>query len=540
MVAAAFAALSSNDPSTGSEIPRKSSLSPKTVDDLIAKSNTANDLLKIADQRLERTQALKIVSVIAEWHSLDRIKLDEFENDARFIKLCKILGNASDHRVGAPGKRPRGAFAVPGQPSYRNEDLNTVLSVTGDDEAAKLISNVNLTQMVKIMSSLAQKRRRSVPLLRALALNITNRPEQIEPKGCADLLYSMAMLNFFEPNLIARVVCDFQKAIAGGKIEPSKSAIIGSVCTSLGMIKYRDTEFIEVLGRWLVENRQQARPQDISAFVMTGAVLNARNAISEDLRSVLAPLLVREDFSRAVDYLNHVWALTLLEWSSKEQVESMFTQVFVNKLFQEAKQNASLVQSVKMKLLNINAAARLLMRVDLQPLGESFDMDWNTLSKSKQVLVGSLMDTLNTLLPVSSATTTTTTTTQKGAGVATDLIRTNFDTKMGFYVDAICVLDQKRNRLPVDSTDPKATRIAMMTMDYHDYCQSKAALGSPETRDKSGIADFTFRLLERSGFRILEVPYSEFGVNEKLLKRVQFLEARLKKINLAPEAAKSV
>lgn len=415
---------------------------------MIAKSNTAHDLLTIADQRLERTQALKIVSVIAEWHSVDRIKLEEFENDARFVKLCKILGNANDTRGNFPGKRNQRSTFPAQPPTYRNEDLNTVLSVTGDDEAAKLISNVNLTQMVKIMSSLAQKRRRSVPLLRSLAANITSRPEHIEPKACADLLYSMAVLNFYDSNLIVRVCSDFQKAIASGKIEPAKSAIIGSVCTSLGLIKYREPEFIEQLGKWLVEHRQQARPQDISAFVMTAAVLNMRAHVSGDIREVLAPLLVREDFSRSVEYLNHVWALTLLDWSSKEQAEAMFSQSFVNKLFQEAKQSASVVQSVKMKLLNINAAARYLLQSDISVLGESFDMDWNTLSKSKQSLVGSLMDTLNTLLP-----------TQKGGGAsAADLIRTNYDTKMGFYIDAICVLDGKRNRLPIDSTDPQATK----------------------------------------------------------------------------------
>lgn len=455
MVAAAFAALSSNETGGSAEPLRKSSLSSKAVDELIAKANNANDLLKIADQRLERTQALKIVSVIAEWHSLDRVKLEEFENDPRFIKLCKILGNAtsSDGRGGA-GKRNRSAFAggaAPGQPTYRNEDLNTVLSVTGDDEAAKLISNVNLTQMVKIMSSLAQKRRRSVPLLRSLAINITARPEQLDAKGCADLLYSMAVLNFYDSNLIARVCGDFQKAIAGGQIEPAKSAIIGSVCTSLGLIKYRDAEFIELLGKWLIDHRQGARPQDITAFIMTAAVLNMRTVLSEDIRGVLGPYLVREDFSRAIDYLTHVWALTLLEWSTKEQLESMFSQSFVNKLFQEAKQSASLVQSVKMKLLNLNAAARYLMQSQITELGESFDMDWNTLSKSKQSLVGSLMDTLNTLLPQAQKSGT-------AAATATELIRTNFDTKMGFYIDAICVLDGKRNRLPIDSTDPKATR----------------------------------------------------------------------------------
>lgn len=446
MVAAAFAALSTNETIPAGETFGKSFVSPKTVDDLITQANSAVDLLKIADHRLERTQALKVVSVIAEWHSVDRIKLEEFENDSRFIKLCKILGKASENRETFPpanGKRPRSSFGSP--PSYRNEDLNTVLSVTGDDEAAKLISNVSLTQMVKILSSLAQKRRRSVPLLRSLAVNITSRPEQLDGKSCADILYAITCLNFYDPNLIARVCSDFQRAISN--IETSKSAIIGSVCTSLGLMKYRDPEFIELLGKWLTDNKARARPQDISSFIMTVAVLNMRGAVSEETRTVLGPLLQRDDFSRAVEYLNHVWALTLLDWSGKEQMESMFHQTFVNNLFQEAKQNVAVVQSVKMKLLNINAAARLLRGYSVDPLGDTFDMDWGNLSKSKQVLVGSLMDTLNTLLPSSS---------QKSGSA--DLIRTHYDTKMGFYIDAICVLDSKRNRVPIDTPDPKATR----------------------------------------------------------------------------------
>lgn len=72
----------------------------------------------------------------------------------------------------------------------------------------------------------------------------------------------------------------------------------------------------------------------------------------------------------------------------------------------------------------------------------------------------------------------------------------------------------------------------MMTLDYHDYCQSKSLT---EERHVSGIIDFSFRLLSRSGYRIVEVPYTEFGVNEKLLKRVQFLEGRLKKVTLISE-----
>jgi hypothetical protein len=36
---------------------------------------------------------------------------------------------------------------------FRTDDLNTVLSVTGDDEAAKLISNITLPQIVNVRFS---------------------------------------------------------------------------------------------------------------------------------------------------------------------------------------------------------------------------------------------------------------------------------------------------------------------------------------------------------------------------------------------------
>lgn len=96
MVAAAFAALNSNEatlpPAGGSQ---HGGLSARALDELITAANKLEDLLKIADRRLERTQALKIVSMIADWHSRDLVKLEEFENDSRFLKLCKILGEHS-------------------------------------------------------------------------------------------------------------------------------------------------------------------------------------------------------------------------------------------------------------------------------------------------------------------------------------------------------------------------------------------------------------------------------------------------------------
>lgn len=74
---------------------------------------------------------LQAVSTLAEWASSGRVKLSEFETDPRFLNLCKMLGKE---------KKKENLF----------NDLSTVLGITGDDEAAKLISSISLSQMIKV------------------------------------------------------------------------------------------------------------------------------------------------------------------------------------------------------------------------------------------------------------------------------------------------------------------------------------------------------------------------------------------------------
>lgn len=125
MVAAVFASLQENN-----------EIRTPLTDDKISKARNINELLSISKGNgISRQHALKVVSTLAEWSSSGKTKLSEFENDERFIKLCRILSRgAKVNRVIAS----------------RNEDLSTVLSVTADDEAARLVNNLTLPQMVKV------------------------------------------------------------------------------------------------------------------------------------------------------------------------------------------------------------------------------------------------------------------------------------------------------------------------------------------------------------------------------------------------------
>lgn len=66
-------------------------------------------------------------------------------------------------------------------------------------------------------------------------------------------------------------------------------------------------------------------------------------------------------------------------------------------------------------------------------------------------------------------------------------------------------------------------RVAFMVLDYHDMCRG-------QENEPNGIQSLAIKLLEKNGYTVLPVPYNEFSTREKVLKRVQYLDAKLKNI----------
>jgi hypothetical protein len=95
-VAAVFASLNET-PSEDTKAESSDSHSNETkttisLDETIMNAKTVNGLLTIAENNsnINRKHALKIVSILAEWSSINKVKLTDFENDARFTKLCRL------------------------------------------------------------------------------------------------------------------------------------------------------------------------------------------------------------------------------------------------------------------------------------------------------------------------------------------------------------------------------------------------------------------------------------------------------------------
>lgn len=62
----------------------------------------------------------------------------------------------------------------------------------------------------------------------------------------------------------------------------------------------------------------------------------------------------------------------------------------------------------------------------------------------------------------------------------------------------------------------------MLGLDYHDMTRKTTA--------PLGVNQLYTRLLELKGYKVLQIPYTEFNPKDKLVSRVQYIESKLKLI----------
>lgn len=487
IVTAAFASLkdTAND-SLGIQTP--------FIDKRITSAKTVDELLSISSEGsgISRRHALKVVSVLASWSTNDKVKLSDFETDPRFLKLCKILARLNN-------------FHTINKVKSRSEDLSMILSVTADDEAAKLVATITLPQMVKVMSSLAYKHRRSLMLLRSLAFNITRCNGALDIKQCADLLYSVAHLNFFDENLLQRITYDISSCL---EKNVNRSAVVGSILTSLGLLKYKDSVLLDTLSDWMLKNHDICRPQDMFAFFLTLAVLNHTPANWEQIFNVMVPQLKREEAVKSSVWIEFVWSLVLLNKVNNEHLESVLSEDFLNQIPEISNDTSS-----KLRLLNINAYAMNLKPDYKGPTisEDSFIKSTDLLrSKEKVEIINSMVESLKNLVQ------------------SEEYLKTDVNKGMGFYIDADCGFDKKCNPVALDKikTTPDAIRVAIIAQDYHDMLKGR--------QEPTGVHLLIAQLLKEQGYQLLRIPYTEFNPRDKLVNRVQYLETKLKALVKQP------
>ncbi|GBP21601.1 FAST kinase domain-containing protein 4 [Eumeta japonica] len=490
LVAAAFASLNSPDiPSEGNKTSPKSVKLSKfqQIDIQIAKANDLNSLLVFAESAIvSRRHALKIVSILSEWITSNKVALSDFEKDPRFLKLCRILA------------RTPSAEAI--SSLTRAEDLSTVLGITGDDEAARLIGNLTLSQMIKVMKALSQKGRRSTPLLRALAHNITRQSDVLDLKKSADLLFSMSALNFPDPLLLDRICRDILDQLPSNTDRP---AVVTSIMVSLGLLRYRDESVMDAIVQWLNAHSQICRAQDVASCVITLGTLDYKSMDSDKLFEI-ALSLKEQDLVKSSTWLDLVFSLLILQKATQSQLTSTLTSDFIDKLLC----SGEIPIPLRRKLIAIEAYLCLTVPQYSGPrLPDEMGSDVPIVyTKEKQLYIQSIMDTFKSLVS------------------SENFLKKNCNSGMGFLYDGEFAMDVKCYPVPLDKAvgDKSVYRIAIMGLDYHDLCRKQL--------QPLGVNQLYTRLLELKGYKVLQIPYTEYNPRDKLISRVQYIEKKIKEI----------
>ncbi|KAI5728368.1 hypothetical protein M8J77_015342 [Diaphorina citri] len=510
IIAQAFASISDLKPSKISPV-RKKKLDP--IETIIANAKDVETLLAAVDTHLvSRKHALKVLSTLTDWSTKDKIKLSDFESDTRFIKMCRVLGRPIKSRD---------------ETTESLGDLSVVLGITGDDEAAKLISSIQLPQMVKILSALGSKKKRSTPLLRSLAFNIGKSSERLDLKQGADVFYATALLNFPDEVLLEKVAADMCEAIPSN----DKPAVIGSLSFSMGILRYKNSELLEHISHWAEKHLEKCRTQDLVSLVLTLARVNYTPSNADQLFARVVPALTPAEVASSSLWLDLVWSYLVLGrshlndhvassslwldlvWSYvvlgrshlNDHVHSVLSSQFVEQ-FAEGSETDSVGE--KLKLININGAAKHLVENYQGPFLDPASSIWDipmVRSRDKEALVSVLTDSLINLVP------------------AQTHLRTNVDTRLGFFIDAEFLLDSKKNPIPLNKKTSDAHKVAILTLDYHDLCRGTH-------NHANGISALSRRLLELEGYHVLTVPHTEFNRRDKLVTRVQYLENKIKQL----------
>ncbi|KAL1509485.1 hypothetical protein ABEB36_004210 [Hypothenemus hampei] len=481
MIKSVFASLQIQDKSSDIQTP--------FTDNKLVNAQTIDELLSVSQGTgVSRKHALKVLSILSTWASSGKVSFNEFENDPRFLRLCKILT-----KNGQSSKLTRSP--------HKSDDLSAVLNVTADDEAAQLVSGISLAQMIRVFTTLSIKRRRSTLLLRTLAFNVASSKEQLDIKQCADLFYSISSLNFYDENLFEKAANDVIQNLQEKSI--GKSAVVGSVLTSVGLLKYKNPLLLDAISEWMVLNQKLCRPSDIFSMFMTLGVLNYTPFNSEALFKVFLPQLTEQEAGKPIVWLEIVWSLVLLNIANSDHLKSVLNDAFINKL----EETKVLHTSTILKLLNIDGAAEYIFKNYTGPkISKDHDIRNTTLklSKEKSIMVDALIEALKSLIPES-------------------YFKKTVNTGLGFCIDAECAVDSTCNPLPLSEVKAKqGLKIALLALDYHDICKGKMEL--------TGLSLLIQRLLSAMGYHTVLIPHTEFKSTDKIVNKVQYLENRLKEV----------
>nr|XP_045590784.1 FAST kinase domain-containing protein 4-like [Procambarus clarkii]XP_045590785.1 FAST kinase domain-containing protein 4-like [Procambarus clarkii] len=397
---------------------------------------------------------------------------------------------------------------------YKHHDLfNSEFLGHVDDRTIEVCEEMTYGELSKVFCALGTIRRRATPVLRALAFHMAKQEEKLSPKQLCNILFAMHIMSFPDSVLLEKVANDLIPQVAS----IDKPKLVSSLLFSMGQMRWRHTSLLEVLSEWIEKNLQICHVSNYSAIIVTLASVSYTPTNADTLFSEIIPRLTPSAFVKKTAWLDIVWSLSVLGRATEEHISSVLHPSFVIDL---PSTDQYLRLGIKLKLLNINATSQLNMPSYRGPYLDVADFKDVIISKSRDdlKLTKHIQVMLHNFLP------------------PPKYIKENIQTDLGICVDVELAIDQNGKPIPVqdysnslgesESLQPLpplpegATKLAMLVWGYRDY-----TVGSQKL---IGINQLAVQLLEKKGYRVIQIPFYEYNMKAKILKNVQYLESKVK------------
>lgn len=128
------------------------------------------------------------------------------------------------------------------------------------------------------MKALAFKKRRPLPLLKALSYHLTRKKDLDDIKYISDALFSLAKLNLKDPELLETLCEHGEKAFEEmGPNSTQFNAVIRSTVTSLGQLSYFHEGILKAITNFYVKMLKEGQSldsRDLTSYLFTTAALN--------------------------------------------------------------------------------------------------------------------------------------------------------------------------------------------------------------------------------------------------------------------------
>ncbi|XP_066300372.1 FAST kinase domain-containing protein 4-like isoform X2 [Branchiostoma lanceolatum] len=397
--------------------------------------------------------------------------------------------------------------------------LSTGLMEKLEDKVLEMAEQLSQEETARVLQVLANRGRRTVPLLRALAYHLSRRQFRLDIDVATTVAYAFANLNFPNTAVLQKMSAELVE-----QVPQLKPPTLISFAKSYSYLKWHHQPLMDTMATYVITNLKFLSEEQVANFLLAFGRLNFTPSSADEFFDQVLPY-VTEGLSSLPKWmqLDLVWSLAILGRLTPTLVAKVLTPSFYMALTGLSFK----AQSALLKILHIHTTVQQELTSYSGPLltAEFCHPSKIHVSPGKNNKAAlPVVDTVATVV----------------GGL--HKLRSEVVTPYGWTIDCEFVLDKdnrgltvheyQADHIPGDQSELIALqdgshRFAVLVWEYGNYChQSKKLLGR---------FAMCRRHLQAANFTLLEVPFYEWKELKSEFQRVEYIKDKIRKA-IAEEA----